>query len=442
MKEKIMTETILIAIFAASLLGAIAAGLSVLVPLALGFFIFFGYGLFRGFSPAVMLREALKGVSTVKTILTIFIFIGMLTAVWRAGGTIAFIVYHAAGVCTPALMLPACFILCAMLSVLTGTSFGTSATMGVICMTMADSMGLPQVLSGGAILAGAFYGDRCSPMSTSALLVSELTGSGIYTNIKNMIKTAVVPTLLTIAFYTAAGMFWGGSGLHENVGEVLETGFSLSVLTLIPALLVIVLSLAKVKVRMVMACSIAAGALVCIFVQHMSLYDLALTLVKGFSPQDPDLAALMSGGGILSMVRVAAIVCISSSYAGMFEATGFLKNFKSMILGLCRRTGNFAGTMMVSMITCMVTCNQSLSIILVNQLTGDVEPVKEKKALYLEDTVVVMAALIPWSIAGAVPLDTVGAPLTAMAAAFYLYAQPLWSLLVFRRKKVILKNKS
>ena len=211
-----MVELAIIVIFAAALLICVFADISVLYPLAFGYFLFSGYALSKGQSIKKLLRETANGIMTIKNIIMTFMFIGMMTGIWRACGTIAFIVYHASDLCTPSVMLMASFILCALLSVLTGTSFGTAATMGVICATMAHNMGIPPLLYGGAILSGSFFGDRCSPMSTSALLVSELTGSDIYTNIKNMAKTAAVPAVLTCAIYAILGPDACACGCDNN----------------------------------------------------------------------------------------------------------------------------------------------------------------------------------------------------------------------------------
>ena len=142
-----------------------------------------------------------SGILTAKNILIVFVLIGMMTALWHACGTIPFIICHAAKLLRPEVILLVSFLLNCALSVLTGTSFGTAATIGVICMAMGVSAGASPLLLGGAILSGAFFGDRCSPFSTSALLVSELTKTSIFDNIKNIVRTAWFPFLLTYILY-------------------------------------------------------------------------------------------------------------------------------------------------------------------------------------------------------------------------------------------------
>lgn len=173
-------ELLFLALFAASLIACVVTGASVVFALIFGYILFFSYGLIHGKSVKEMLRFSRNGIFTVKNVLLTLLLISMLTAIWRACGSIAYIVYYASAICTPSVMLLASFLLCCLISFLTGTSFGSAATIGVICMTMANSMGIPPFLTGGAILAGIFFGDRCSPVSTSALLVSELTKTDLF----------------------------------------------------------------------------------------------------------------------------------------------------------------------------------------------------------------------------------------------------------------------
>ena len=203
-----MIEMLVLAVFAAALVLCLLLGKSVLFALIFGFFLFSGYSLSRRYTVKETLQMAWRGIMTAKNVLLIFILIGMITAAWRAAGVIPYIVYHTAPLCTPHIMLLATFLLCSLISFLTGTSFGTASTMGVICASLASSMGLSPVLIGGAVLSGASFGDRCSPMSTSALLVSAVTKTDIYGNIKRMVKTSLVPFCLTCVIYFLLGAFF------------------------------------------------------------------------------------------------------------------------------------------------------------------------------------------------------------------------------------------
>ena len=148
----------------------------------------------------------------------------------------------------------------------------------------------------------------------------------------------------------------------------------------------------------------------------------------GFRAADAGVGEMLNGGGIASMVRVSGIVCLSSSYAGIFRITGLLDGVKRSIGALARRTTPFAATAVTALVSGMIACNQTLATMLTHQLCAELTESASDCALDLEDTSIVLSALIPWSIAGAVPLSTLGAPVSAMAFAFYLYLLPLWRL--------------
>ena len=434
-----MLEVGVLSLFAISLVLCIGFDISILVALVFGFFLFFGYGLVKKHSVKAMGAMAFSGVKTVKNILITFLLIGIITATWRVCGTIPYIVYHATNVCTPGAMVLVTFLLCCVISALTGTAFGTAATMGVICTTMAGSMGIPILYSGGAVLAGSFFGDRCSPMSTSALLVSTLTKTDLYRNIANMVKTSMVPFLITCGIYALLGRGVGADYDVSEVQNLFADAFVLHPAALIPAAAIIVLSCLKINVKITMSVSILCGMAVAIFVQGAAVSDLMNMALWGYKPADPQVAALLSGGGIQSMVKVFCIVCLSSCYSGMFNGTGLLEGFRSGLNKLSDKILPFGSILLTSIITVMVSCNQALAIMLTHQLCVDTEPDPETMASHMENTVVVVAPLIPWSIAGAVPLATVGAPTACILTACYLYLLPVWNYAVAIRKNAAQK---
>lgn len=126
------------------------------------------------------------------------------------------------------------------------------------------------------------------------------------------------------------------------------------------------------------------------------------------------------------MVRVAAIVCLSSSYAGIFQGTGMLDRIRTQVMALSKKTGPFGALALVSAAAAVTACNQTLAIMVTWELGRTLMENREEMALAMEDSVVVMAALVPWSIACAVPLESVGAPASAIPAAVYLWFLPLW----------------
>lgn len=429
-----MIEISVVTLFAVALVFCIGYDISILVALVFGFFLFFGYGLSKNHTIREMAVLAFSGVKTVKNILITFILIGIITAIWRVCGTIPYIVYHATKVCSPDIMVLITFLLCCLISALTGTAFGTSATMGVICVTMASSMGIPILYSGGAVLAGSFFGDRCSPMSTSALLVSTVTGTDLFRNIGNMVKTSVIPFIITCGVYTLLGLGTDGSFDTFQIQTLFAENFVLHPAALIPAAVIILLSCFRVNVKITMSISILCGVVVAFLIQKISAAELASIAIWGYSPENAEVAALLSGGGIQSMVKVFCIVCLSSCYSGMFNGTGLLEKFRDSLNRLAEKILPFGSILVTSILTVMVSCNQTLAIMLTQQLCRDVEPDPETMACHLENTAVVIAPLIPWSIAGAVPLATVGAPSACILTACYLYLLPLWNYLTAIRE--------
>lgn len=175
-----------------------------------------------------------------------------------------------------------------------------------------------------------------------------------------------------------------------------------------------------------MVASTLAAVLLCAFVQDMPWRTIGETLVLGFAPEDPGVAKMLAGGGLVSMLPVCAIILISSTYSGLLEGTGLIARLKGLLPGVARRLTPFGAVLTTAVVTCGIACNQALPVMLTNQLCDEVRPDRQKMAIDLENTVIVIAPLIPWSIAGAVPIASVGAPAACVLAAFYLWFLPLW----------------
>ena len=196
-------------------------------------------------------RMCWEGIAPIAKILGMLALIGVLTGLWRAAGVIPAIVYYAVPLISPGVFLFATFLLNCLVSVLTGTSFGTAATVGSICISMAGAMGAPLFAAGGAALSGAFFGDRCSPISTSALLVADLTGTDFYNNLKRMVKSAAVPFVLTCAVYFALGPLIPASGEAGDMAASLASAFAVGPVVLLPPMIVFALALMRVDILVV-----------------------------------------------------------------------------------------------------------------------------------------------------------------------------------------------
>ena len=434
-----MGSIIAILLFSLSLIFCLLLKLSVVYALIIGYIIFISYGLIKGHNLIVLIKKSFEGVLTVKNILLVFILIGMITALWRASGTIAFIVYMGSKLISPSILILITFLLCAMLSLLIGTSLGTAATIGVICFSIGKTMGINPYYIGGAVLSGIYFGDRCSPMSTSALLISELTKTNLYTNIKMMIKTSIIPFIVTCVFYLFLGFKSTISPVSVDVTEIFKQNYNLNIVVIIPAILIIVLSLLKINVKKTMLISIVVSFIIAMFFQKESVTSLINYCVYGFHHSNEKLNLMMKGGGILSMLNVGLIVAISSSYSGIFKETKMLVLMKKYLKEFSKKTSNYFVIFLSSIISGAIACNQSLGTILTYELCEELED-KQNMAIILENTIVLLAGLIPWNIAMAVPLKTIDIGLMSGLFAFYLYFLPLWNLflgIIKEKRKII-----
>ena len=422
-----MGSIIAILLFSLSLITCLLLKFSVIYALVIGYIIFIIYGLIKRHNLIILIKKSFEGVLTVKNILLVFILIGMITALWRASGTIAFIVYMGSKLVSPSILILLTFLLCSILSVLIGTSLGTAATMGVICASIGKTMGVNPYYVGGAVLSGIYFGDRCSPMSTSALLIAELTKTNLYTNIKLMVKTSVVPFVVTCLFYLFLGFKSTVSNISINVTEIFKQNYNLNIIVIIPAILIVILSILKINVKKIMLVSIVISFIIAIFIQRDSVVALINYCIFGYHHPNERLNLMMKGGGILSMVNVSLIVGISSSYSGIFKETKMLVSLKKYLKDFSKKTSSYFVIFLSSIISGAIACNQSLGTILTNELCGKLVE-KQKMAIILENTVILLVGLIPWNIAMGVPLKTIGIGVMSGIYAFYLYFLPLWNL--------------
>ena len=422
-----MGSIIAILLFSLSLIFCLLLKLSVVYALIIGYMIFVIYGLIKGHNLIVLIKKSFEGVLTVKNILLVFILIGMITALWRASGTIAFIVYMGSKLISPSILILLTFLLCSILSVLIGTSLGTAATMGVICASIGKAMGVNPYYIGGAVLSGIYFGDRCSPMSTSALLIAELTKTNLYTNIKLMIKTSIIPFIVTCLFYLFLGFKSKVSNISVDVTEIFKQNYNLNIIVIIPAILIIILSILKINVKKTMLVSIVISFIIAMFIQRDSIVALINYCIFGYHHSNERLNLMMKGGGILSMVNVSLIVGISSSYSGIFKETKMLVSLKKHLKDFSKKTSSYFVIFLSSIISGAIACNQSLGTILTNELSEELVD-KQERAIILENTVVLLVGLIPWNIAMDVPLKTLDVGIISGFFAFYLYFLSLWNL--------------
>ena len=421
-------DVITLAAFCALLVASMALGFPILIALIGGYALFIAFGLARGFSLRKLLCLSLNGIRTSSPVLVVLPIIGALTGLWRASGTIPALVTLLSPLMTPVLLPLATFLTCSLVSLLMGTAFGTAATAGSVCMTVAAAMGANPLIVGGAALAGSYLGDRNSPVSTSALLVAELTHTDLASNIGRMAKSGAVPILLCCGAYAVLGMAFVPEGA-TTAALPFSGHFNLSPVALLPAASIIVLAAFRTSTRVNIAVSVVLALLICVFAQGCSLFNALTCAVVGYSAPDPTIAALLNGGGIASMLKALAIITVAATYAELLTETGLLMRMQKAIAHIAQRTNPETATVAGAIITSGIACNQTLAIILTHQLCSELFPSRSDAALALEDTVITAAPLIPWSTAAVTPLCVMGISSAATPFALFLWVLPLYKVI-------------
>ena len=372
-----------------------------------------------------MLAQGLKKAWIVVQVLLV---IGLLTASWISCGAIPCLVRLGALVIRPHVFLLCTFWLCAVMSFLLGTSFGTANTMGVVMMTLARAGGVSRPMTAGAILCGIYVGDRCSPMSSSLLLLSTLTETELYDNVGMTIRSMLVPFVAASGGYLLCSVLSPLSAASTGLGEQLEAGFNLSPVVLLPTVVVFVLCLMRKPVKLAMAVSVILACLLAVFFQRMPALELAKTLVFGYHlPETEPLSTILHGGGLSSMVTSIVIVTSSCAIAGIVEGTDLTARLGGRTGGGHLKT--YQKTLVTGFVTAAIGCNQTIAIVLTHAVRNDAYQTLGNQAFARDMSFAGTLApvLVPWCIAAYTPtsqLDVHG--LGWMPFAFWLWFMLLW----------------
>jgi len=430
----------IIIIFSA-LIFSILKGIFIGYPLLLSFLIFAFIAFKRGFSINQIIRMSYKGSKKAFIVLKIFILIGAITGVWMASGTVPSIIYYGIKYLNPNFFILYSFLISCVVSFLLGTSLGTVSTVGIALILIAQSGNVNINVVAGAIMAGAYFGDRCSPMSSSANLVANLTRTELYTNIKNMFRTSMIPFITSIVIYLIISLKQPLNFMESSIHVQLINSFNVNWIMLLPAIVILILSIFKVSVKLSMAISIVLAVILAIEFQGYELMETLKFIILGFKLDiNNPLQDIIKGGGVISMAKASVVVSISCALAGIFNETNMLKSVEDILMSAKTRYSLLIYTTIVSIATAALGSNQSIAIVLTNQLMyksyKDKGVEDHQLALDIENTGVILAALIPWNIAALVPTTTMGVSSAGyIPYAFYLYLIPIFNIVLLKIKQ-------
>lgn len=390
----------------------------------------------RGLSGASLLQMAIRGSQKALPVFTILLLIGAVTSTWMAAGTVPALVYYGTALIHPRWFVVAAFVLTSGVSLLLGTSFGAASTVGLALVIMARGSGANPHLIAGAVIAGAYFGDRCSPMSSSAHLVAALTHTPLYTNLKAMLKTGLLPFGLSCLIYWGWSWFYPVELTDSHLTQELRRFFDLNGVVLLPAVVILGLALLRVEVKRAMVVSIGMAMGLAMLYQHYSLAQVLRFALLGFQLEtDSPIQTILLGGGVWSMAKVCGIVLISTALAGLLTGSRALQELPLLRRGLTGRASRspgrarFLNTTLISLLASGFGCTQTIGILLTEELVRPDYAQPADLALDLENTVVVLAPLVPWNIAGLVPATVLMTDWQFIPYAVYLYLIPALVLL-------------
>ncbi|MCI7679711.1 MAG: hypothetical protein MSS48_05820 [Clostridiales bacterium] len=424
-------------VFVGCMVAALISGTSMILALLAGLAAFAAVGLHRGYPLRKLCGMGIRGARESLIVIEVMCVIGFITAAWRVSGTITIFVYYGIKIITPSAFLIITFLLSCLLSYALGTSFGVAGTVGVIFMTLARSGGVDPLITAGVLMSGVYFGDRGSPVSSSANMVAGITGTKIFDNVRVMMRTAAVPLALCFVVYAVLSVRNPISHVDNALVSEFESAFNLSLWAFVPAVIMLLLPLLHVSVMISMGLSIAAGILVAWQVQGVPLLKVLQICVIGYQAEGNGLGRILNGGGLVSMLEIIGILLISCTYSGIFNGTGMLDSLQLRLERACTRIGRFPVMLLLSLASAVVFCNQTISTLMCSDLLKkpylDGGGSREELAIDMENSVILIACFIPWSIGCSVPLAFFGVDFRCLPYAAFMYLMPLFSLFTKKR---------
>jgi len=340
---------------------------------------------------------------------TIILVVGVMIATWMASGTIPYVIYWGLELISPQYFLIAALILSSVTSLATGTSWGTLGTVGLALMAVGNALGVYAPMTAGAIISGAFFGDKMSPLSDSTILASSISGANVITHIKHMLWTTVPAYIITAIIFFFLGLKYGQEGVHLNqikeISSILSENFNLTWIQLIPIAIVLVLLIKGVSSIISLLLGVFSGIFVAILHQSYGLSELFNLMTNGFVIESGSelVDTILNRGGLYSLMSSFLVVYLAMCVTGMLERSGILA---SLIEPLVKRTGGSVlkttlVTMGIAFITNAIGSSMILTIVVTGSLMKNVfksnNLAPENLSRNIEDVGTIGAPVIPWN---------------------------------------------
>jgi NhaC family Na+:H+ antiporter len=404
----------------------------------------------------IQIRELMtNALSKAMPAIYIFILIGMVIASFMHSGTIATLIYYGLSWLSPSLFLAVGLLLCALMSVATGTSWGTVGTLGVVFIGIGSVMNIPLPLVAGMIVCGATFGDKMSPISDTTNLAAMSAGTDIYRHIYAMLFTTMPTFILTFIIFLVIGFNYAEHNLDLTEVSTIQTAlantYSLTpLITLLPLILLAVLSIRKVPAEVTMSCSIILAVLIAIFYQGESVISVLNALWEN-TPESTGVAnidALLGRGGISSMSWTLLLALMAIALGGILHGAGFLTALLAGMIKRVQRTATLIATTIMSGFLGNIAMGEAyISIILSCQLFKPKYDQQHLEAAILsrsaEEGATMTTGLIPWTTAGAFYTATLGVDVLDYAPyAFFNYLNAIIAVAMAAFGIGLLKSKN
>jgi len=407
-------------------------------PLVAGTIVAGLFARYLGYRWGELQTAMMEGIMHALPAVLILMLVGMTIGIWIIGGTVPTLVYYGLKLISPRAFLAATFILCAITSIATGTSFGTIGTIGLALIGIGEGLSIPLPMVAGAIVAGAYFGDKMSPLSDTTNVAPAMAGAELFEHIGSMTYTTVPAFLVSLVIYAAIGMKFGGEAAGgETLNAMLSTlpeAFNIGLWTLVPPLVVIVLSVRRTPAILTLTAGVVISCLWAMLTQGVDLVPVLKAATDGYASKTGVAAVdkLFTRGGLNNMMGTVALIMIATALGGILERANVLSTIIDAVLAKVKSTGALILSVIISCYAVLIISgNQMLALILPGRAFKDAFDAKNIHprvlSRTLEDAGTMAAPLVPWSTAA---LFTFGI-LKVSAWSYAPYALLNWIVPIF-----------